>query len=349
MLSFFKVNRIRARFLLLLFSPAVLLSCIGQANAQGGVGSTRGLPESAAGIHSIQGRVYLPSGRRAGTGIVVSLEGNVNGRRTAVTDADGGFSFNGLPAAEYQLVIQGGPEYDGASQTVTIYGTTGNVGVGRAAQTIALDVHLIFKGATIDEAKLFVGVPKEAVDNYKAAAKAAQNGNSKKAVEQLNAALAIHPTFTLALTELGVQYLKLGEMAKLAETMESLLKLSPDDPHAHLNLGIALYNQKKFPEAEAHLRRTIELKNGDPAAHYYLGMTLVSLRQFQEAETELELAIKNGGDNLALAHKYLGGLYWSSKKNQQAIEEFEKYLKLEPKATDAPRIKKTIEDLRSKQ
>src|SRR5215470_8319961 len=77
----------------------------GQAMGQGGVGSTRGLPDSAGGIHSIQGRVYLPSGRRAGLGIVVKLDGNVNGTRTAATDADGVFSFNGLPAAEYQLTI----------------------------------------------------------------------------------------------------------------------------------------------------------------------------------------------------------------------------------------------------
>ena len=77
-------------------------------------------------------------------------------------------------------------------------------------------------------------------------------------------------------------------------------------------------------------------------------MTLVSSKQYQEAESELELAIKNGGDNLALAHRYLGGLYMSSKKNEQAAAELEKYLKLEPKAADADRIKDTIKQLRSK-
>ena len=325
-----------------------MFSVISQANAQGGVGSTRGLPDSAAGIHSIQGRVYLPSGRRAGPGILVKLEGNVNGTRTAATDSDGAFSFNGLPAADYQVVIEGGSDYETLKQTVVIYGTTGNVGVGRAAQMVAVDVHLMPKGSAIDEAKVFAGVPKEAVDNYKAAAKSAQSGNSKKAVEQLNAALAIHPEFPLALSDLGVQYLKLGQMEKLAQTMESLLKLSPNDAHAHLNLGISLYNQKKFPEAEGQLRSAVELNSADPAAHYYLGMTLIASKQYEEAEKELELAIKNGGDNLALAHKFLGGLYMSSRKNQQAADELEKYLKLDPKAADAERIKGTIKDLRSK-
>jgi tetratricopeptide (TPR) repeat protein len=290
----------------------------------------------------------MPDGRRAGTGILVRLEGNVNGSRTVVTDADGVFNFTGLSAADYQLIIDGGPDYDGLKQSVVIYGNTGNVGIGRSGQTMQFDIHLVPKGTAFDEAKAFAGVPKQAVDNYKAAAQAAQSGNHKKAVEQLNAALAIHPTFTLALSDLGVQYLKLNEMGKLADTMETLLKLSPDDPHAHLNLGIALYNQKEFPDAETHLRRAVELRGNDPAAHYYLGMTLVSTRQYPEAEKELELAIKNGGENIALAHKYLGGLYMSSKKNAQAADELEKYLKLDPKAADAERIKGTIKDLRNK-
>jgi len=39
----------------------------------------------------------------------------------------------------------------------------------------------------------------------------------------------------------------------------------------------------------------------------------------------------------------------ASKKNQQAADELEKYLKLDTKAPDAERIKKTINDLRSQQ
>jgi len=330
-------------------SICILLVAVVSAKAQGGVGSSRGLPESASGIHSISGRIYLPSGRRAGMGIVVKLDGNVSGVRTVTTDADGAFVFNGLPAAEYRLFIDGGSEYEPINQTITIYGNTGNVGLGRAAQTMAIDIHLKLHGTFVDESKVFLGVPKEAVDSYKAAMKSVQSGNSKKAIEQFNDALKIHPAFTQALTDLSVQLLKAGEMEKLAETSESLLKLAPKNGRAHLNLGIALYNLKKFPDAEANLRKAVELNDADPAAHYYLGMTLVSTKHYADAEKELELAIKNGGDNIALAHKYLGGLYISSKKNQQAAEQLERYIQLDPKAPDAERIKGTIKDLRSKQ
>jgi len=318
------------------------------ALAQGGVGSTRGLPDSAAGIHTIQGRVYGPDGRRTGAGVIVKLEGNVNGTRTIATDSDGSFVFNSLPAAEYSLIVDGGDQFDILSQPVTIYGTTGGVGMGRSGQTVQVDLHLRAKGSAAVEAKLFEGAPKPAVDLYNKGMQSVKDNNPKKAVEQFNAALAIYPNFIPALRNLSTQYLSLHDMDKVAEMSERLIKLSPTDARGRLNLGIARYNQKKYPEAETELRQAVKLTAADPAAHYYLGMTLLSSKQYQEAEAELELAIKNGGDNLALAHRYLGGLYMSSKKNEQAAAELEKYLKLDPKAADADRIKDTIKQLRSK-
>lgn len=332
-----------------LFAVLGVLLVAGEAAAQGGgVGSTRGLPESG-GIHRIQGMIYLPNGQRAGAGIPVKLDGNVMGTRRSATDPDGTFVFNGLPAAQYSVVVDGGTDFESVVHQVVIYGTTGGIeGIRPAGQSIVLNVHLQAKGIALASETLFVGVPKEAVDVYKKGVQAARSGNSKKAVEHLNAALAIHPKFAPALSEIGMQYLILKEMSKVASSMEELLKITPKDARAHANLGIALYNQKKLPEAEGHLRESIKLNDTDPIAHYYLGLTLVNTKQYAEAEKELELTIKNGGDNYALAHKFLGGLYLSSGKPRQAVDELEKYLKLDPKAADAERIKATIKNVRSK-
>lgn len=346
-MSYFKVSALtRAKYYEAVVAMLFVLLAAGVANAQGSVGSTRGLPEAAAGVHRIQGTVFLPSGRRAAEGILVKLDGNVVGTRRASTDGGGDFSFNSLPAADYAITVDAGPDYEPVRQSVVIYGNTGNVGLGNAGDTTKLDIHLQPKA--VSDAVLFAGVPKEAVDNYKKAMESVRAGNRKKAVGELNAALTAYPNFSLALRELGVQYLQLKEMDKLAESMEALLKLTPDDPHAHLNLGIALYNLKKFADAETHLREAVRLASTDSVAHYYLGMTLVSVKKYGDAEKELELAISNGGGNIALAHKYLGGLYMGS-KNPKAADELEKYLKLDPKAADAERIKATIKELRSKQ
>lgn len=336
----------RAKYREAVVAMLFVLFSAGVANAQGGVGSTRGLPEAAAGVHRIQGTVFLPSGRRAAEGILIKLDGNVVGTRRGSTDGSGDFAFNSLPAADYAITVDAGPDYEPVRQSVVIYGNTGNVGLSNAGDTTKLDIHLQPKA--VSDAVLFAGVPREAVDNYKKAMDSVRAGNKEKAVGELNNALAVYPNFAMALRELGAQYMTLKKMDKVAETMEALLKLTPNDPHAHLNLGIALYNLKKFADAETHLREAVRLAKTDSVAHYYLGMTLVSLKNYGEAEKELELAISNGGENIALAHKYLGGLYMGS-KNPKAADELEKYLKLDPKAADAERIKGTIKELRSKQ
>jgi uncharacterized protein HemY len=85
-----------------------------------------------------------------------------------------------------------------------------------------------------------------------------------------------------------------------------------------------------------------------PAIHYYLGLALMGQQEFEGAQSEFESAIKTSGDKLALAHKYLGGIYWRNKKYREAADELEKYLKLEPKVADAEKIRSTIEELRHK-
>jgi len=195
----------------------------------------------------------------------------------------------------------------------------------------------------------FANVPAAAIDLYQKGVAAAQKGNAKSAVDFLNKAVIASPGFALALNELGVQYLKLSQWDKAAETFEALLKLRPNDATTQLNLGIAFYNQNKLDQAETHLREALKLKSNGPSAHYYLGMALLRTKRYEEAQKELQLTVSNGGENIALVHKYLGGLYMGAHQNAAAADELEKYLSLDPKAADAEKIKGTIKDLRAKQ
>ena len=331
--------------LLLLTSSFIL------AHAQGGVGSTRGLPETVGGSNIVQGHVYFPEGQMAGKRVKVTLESADELTKSTLTDDDGTFRFNGLRSGSYTIVVEGGREYEPAREQVFFEGANRNTMVP------------IYLRSKIENLPEFANVPKAAIDSYRKAEESVQKGDSKKAVEFLKAALVQAPTFTPALNELGLQYMRLNQMDKAAETYEALLKISTSDARGHLNLGIALYNlslanlaekktdeaNQKLGEAEQHLRQALLLKSPGPNAHYYLGLTLIRLRKYGEAQSEMETAIANGGDSLAQAHKYLGGLYMSAKRNKDAADQLEKYLQLDPKAKDAEQIRGTIKDLRSKQ
>lgn len=338
----------------LTYSIMLVLSVSVLAYAQG-VGSSRGLP-GGSGSNMIQGRVYFPAGEQStGKAIRLRLEStNTTAGQSAVTDQDGVFRFNGLGPGDYTVVVEGGKDYENVREPVSIY-------MGSSGRIVQVAVQLRPK---IDAANpAFAGVPRAALDLYQKGTTAAQKGDAKGAVDFLAKAVAAHPSFVLALSDLGAQYLKLFQWDKAAETFEALVKLKPEDASGHLDLGIALYNisgsllaEKKVDEsnqklaaAETHLNEAIKLKSAGPTAHYYLGMTYVKMKRYKEAQTALELAVKNGGENIALAHRYLGGLYQAAHRNKEAADELEKYLKLDPKAKDADRIKEMIENLRKGQ
>lgn len=303
-------------------------------------GSSRGLP-SGDGSNTIQGRVLFPPGQ-SGLQAKVNLEGvgSAFSSMSTATEQDGTFRFRGIRPGSYSVVVDAGSQYEKAREPITIDPEAN----GRIAQVV---VELHFKVDAANPA--FAGVPQSALSLYQKGTAAAAKGDNKAAAEFFSQAVAAHPAFAIALSDLAFQYMKLNQLDKAGEAYEALLKLKPNDATAHLNLGIVMFNKKKFEDAETHLRKALELKSAGPTGHYYLGLTLISLKHYDEALKEFEATIANGGENLALAHKYLGGLYMSTHKNKEAADELEKYLKLDPKAPDADRVKGTIKELRNKQ
>lgn len=148
--------------------------------------------------------------------------------------------------------------------------------------------------------------------------------------------------------ERGIQYLKQSEPAKAAELFAEAVKLGPIDFESRLNYGIALLNLKKFVEAEQQLRKAVELNPAAATSHYYFALALLNQQKFEAAEAEFKLSIKDSHDHLALAHKYLGGIYWRNKDYGRAAEELEKYVTQDPKARDVVKIRETIRELRSR-
>ncbi|MGZ5434451.1 MAG: tetratricopeptide repeat protein [Pyrinomonadaceae bacterium] len=335
---------------------ATFLISLTAVHAQG-VGSTRGLP-GGEGRHIIKGRVFTPAGRPVEAGMKIRLEGQGDsaGSSATATDVDGAFNFRNLPPGSYTVVVEGATDFDPARESVSIQP---GFGAYAAAQTINVAINLKARGAAAAFAKL----PKEARDSYTKGMEAAAKGDNQKAVDFMDKAVVAYPEFPEALAELGLGYMRLNKMEKAAQTYETLLKFKPDNVVAHQNAGIAYYNlatvaltDKKADEAkqlltrsEAHLRESLRMNKTSPTSHYYLGLILIKSRSYAEAQAEMEAAIANGGDSLALAHKYLGGLYISAKRNKDAADQLEKYLELDPKAKDAEQIRSTIKQLRAQQ
>ena len=328
---------IRYSFHLMALFVVIALSSV--LVAAQGVGSSRGLPSSSSGVHTIKGRVFFPDDQPAGTRIKVGLETRTIGNLTTSTDDDGQFIFTRLDAGVYTVVIQG-DRYETVRESVEI--DRANPG----GSTIDVPIYLKLKPSANPA---FANVPKNAIDLYTKAQAAKASGDNKKAIEELNAAIAAYKDFGPAYSDLGVEYLKAGDVAKATEALQTAVRLSPNEFSPRLNLGIALLNEKKFPEAEEQLRVALQKNSASPLVHMYLGMALMNQKKLEDAQKELETAVATKSNEVGIAHKYLGGIYWGLRDYKRAADELETYLKLVPKAADAERTKAAIKDLRSKQ
>ncbi|MDQ1559819.1 MAG: hypothetical protein QOD32_2879 [Pyrinomonadaceae bacterium] len=332
------------------FACALLLAAANNLYAQTDTGiDSESNDPGFGGAHTIQGRIFAPSGRQLGRRVRVRL-GGVRGEASVMSDDNGAFTFRRLNGGTYRLTVEAGTEFETAAETVDIIDSP--LRNRRAGQVVSVQIQLRLKreeGAGkpgVVNAAL-AAIPKEARELYEEALRSAKAGEHKRAVEQLKQAVAVYPKFTLAFNELGVQYLGLGETEKAAEALRSALALEPDAFVLRLNYGIVLLQRKRFADAEAELSRAIKLSNASFAAHLYRGRALIGLIHYEEAERELRRALALGGDEARMAHRYLGAIHIERGENALAVEALETYLRLDPKAAEADAIRGIIKQLRA--
>ncbi len=345
-------HRGRAGVYSLLTIFAVLLlpvAVLAQGNGRASTGT--------GGIHTIQGYIFFPSGRRAEGPIVVKLQTYNSGEITVLPDSSGAFTFTQLAPGNYTVVVNAGDDYEIGRESVYFDSDVNLSRVGgrvpQSPQRATVMIHLQPK-PTAAHAKpgvvnaALAEVPEKARKLFERGVEQSRAGDAAKAADSLKEAVALYPNFPLALNELGVQYLKLGQTGKAVETLKNAVKLGSDAWGPRLNLGIALLEAKQIEEAESQLREVLKRNSSLPTAHMYLGLCLVRTNKYDEAEKELLLAIQGSGNQLGLAQYYLGGIYWQKKDYAKAVAALEDYLRLSPNAHDAERVRATIKDLRSR-
>jgi Tfp pilus assembly protein PilF len=310
---------------------------------------------TVAGNEEIHGTVKFPPGDTSGVSATVILRSLSSPEIKGVTNSDGEFRFTHLRPDTYTIIVDAGDAYEKATETVSV-GFSGSVpaqGNPFSYSTPAVyEVRIYVQPKGLSRAAGEVpGAPIRgaAKKRFHQALEDQRAGKHSRAIESLKMVIVEATNFTPAYVELGKEYLRIGEGQLAIDTFEKALKIDPNSPVLRLNYGIALLNQKQFPAAETEMRLSIEKgKEYSLVANYYLGLALLAEHKFDEARTIFEDVVKKGGDRLPLAHKYLGGIYLQEKQYRRAADELNTYLKLEPKAADAEKIRETISESRSK-
>ena len=329
---------------LVLFSLLVVVPVAAQSvPPQGGIPPGAASTETGLGGQNvISGMIVSSTGQRMERRLSVRLRTFTKGDRITSTDERGNFAFQGLTPGDYVVVIDKEPEFEPFTQNVTVFQPRGT-----PPQSFYVNIRLSLKGRPetrtgVLNAEL-ANVPPRARASFDKARELAQAGNNKAAIDQLKQAISEYPEFMLAFNELGVQYLKLGELDKADEALAKALKLAPDSATPKLTHGVLLAVMGKYNLAVTELQTALKQKDQSAIGHLYLGQSLAILGRFADAETHLTRAIALGGDEVTDAHRFLGAIYFQRGEREKGVAEFETYLRLAPKAKDAEQVRNMIQ------
>ena len=331
------------------FTGIVIFSYCLIADAQSRVNSS-----GTGGIHTIQGRVYLPSGRTIDNSLKVELQSNRDAAITVYTDMNGGFVFRSLSPGNYSVVVDAGETFESAREYITIdTEAQGNVRIRPSPKIITVPVYLQFKRGVVLRNEVinakWATVPEETINRVRHGLELAQANKLAEAEAEFRRAIEATPSFAPAHTELGKLLLQSGKPEAAITPLRNAIKYDDADFEAHLSLGIALLNLKKYDGAEPELVAAAYINRAAVTPHYYLGILFVMKDDLDVARKAFETARDlKGGKSLPNIHKFLGRIYMKKDMQKEAVQELETYLKLAPKAQDAEKVRKDISDIKAK-
>lgn len=189
-------------------------------------------------------------------------------------------------------------------------------------------------------------------------------GDYRAALEQYEAVVRLDPFSPGGFYRLGVAYQFLQRFIEARDAYLTALRLKADDADSHMNLGLVYLALGELPLAMEHARRATELSPTSPGAHTNFGVVLDAVGDLVGAEraflTALELqgdppsaaTLLNLGQNLlkqnrgreaqevltrltgqadsSLARKRLGDSLALQGLAEQAIEQYERALRIDP-------------------
>ena len=304
--------------------------------------------QAGAQLHSqtepiqITGLVRFAEGQPANE-VLVRLERFTGGFVGEVrTDRQGKFRFAGLSPVQYHVVIRH-PGYRELQRDVNLVMTTSDY----------LQLQLVPEtnpAATPPPSSgvLDSRVPAEARKEFERADAMLATGKKAKiaeGVQHLLNAINVYPEFLEAQLRLGAAYMDLQQWDKAEKALRRALEINPKTANALFALGEIYWRQKQTDQAERTLRAGLTIEDRSWRGHYMLGRLYWSKDDIVGAGRQVALAMQLNPD-FADAHLLGANIYLRAKKPEEALLEYEEYLRLAPKGEFAASARETVAKLR---
>jgi len=315
--------------------PLLCISLQAQLRGGGGIGANAG---------NVHVHVVYGNDRDAGPHLLVRLmQGSSDDVvRTTYTNDIGQADFVGVTVGEYHVEVSGPNiettagdlfELDNRKATQAQYVVVKEIENGGPAPVSG---HSSMVSATD------LNAPPKARKELDKANDAMTEQNWKKAKEHLDKAIALDANYATAYNNLGVLYARTNDVANEEQALQKAISLDDHYAPALLNYGKLCIRQKNFPQAEALLNREVAVDPQNPESLLLLADAEYMNRHFDAAIASADKAHSASPEHPSFVHYIAGRAYQQQGHQQQALAEFQLFLKEEPKGPRADHVRGDI-------
>ena len=298
---------------------------------------------------NITGQVRYAQGGQPAFNVLVSCDAFSGGLIAQEnTDRNGKFQFRNINLDQYVITVRL-PGYIEERQTVELQQTPDQY------LQILLRSDGSPKRAEPTPKVIDANVPQEARKEFERGEEALASGKKEKieeGVRHLEKAVSLYPRFLEAQLKLATARMDLGEWLKAEQALREVLELNPRTANALLALGEIYRRQKKDDQAERVLLQGLQIEDHSWQGHLALGRVYWSMamatkdegqaralfeKSYEQAKHALQLK-PDFGD----AHLLKGDLLLRAKRAQDALAEFDAYLRIEPKGEFADQTRTMV-------
>ena len=281
-------------------------------------------------IGNVHVRVTFPDDRAPTVQLKVVLLGDGNQVAETFTNDNGQAQFLNVAIGNYQVSVSGSGIQTTTSDMFEVDARKGTQSVFVRVKPAEATEAKTVKGEKATVAANDLKVPKKASQAFDKATKLIAKQQWQPAIDQLNKALALYPSYAEADNNLGVVYARMGDTVKEREAFQKAAAANDHFAPAFVNLARLEMKEHNFRAAEADLNKATSADPTDVR-------TLALLAQAQLLDIHYEDAIASAHKVHALPHNSYALVHYVAARAcerlhrlSEAVSELALFLREEP-------------------
>jgi superkiller protein 3 len=189
-----------------------------------------------------------------------------------------------------------------------------------------------------------LNAPKEARKAFEKGQAAMSQSKWPAAQKSLESAVALYPAYAQAWCDLGEALREQAKGAEARAAWQHALQADPKYLKSYLQMARLDLQEGRMEDALATTNKALELNPIEfPGIYFFNAVASFNLKRLDAAEKSVRQAIEHdSAHEIPRAESLLGSVLANRGAFREAIEHFNKYLELSPKAPDSAEVKQQI-------